>query len=268
MKIAAFGSTYAGAYVFPTYKAADDLTTERPSSLQRVGSTSGAFDFLGSTANPIMPLTVRKSFEIVASTYAGVETALNTARASLLAADESKLWALMRDGSKRWTYAKVTAFSAPESVGTRQTIPVSVEFACREGLWYGETANTQAIVGTTVYTVTNAGNATAPLKITAAISSVNMTSVRFDVDYGSIAPLYRVTYGGTVVPGTSLVIDSGAYSVTNNGAADYANLTVASTAGDYWLALKPGSSDLHISAITHPAGTRTVTAEWYDTWVM
>lgn len=262
MKIAAFGSTYAGAYVFPTYKAADDLTTERPSSLQRVGSTSGAFDFLGSTANPIMPITVRKSFEIVASTYAGVETALDTARASLLAANESKLWALMRDGSKRWAWAKVTEFAAPESVGTRQTIPVSVGFECREGIWYAESVSTQIVNGSSTVTLANAGNIVTPVKVVISESGGDCVSPYVENTTNSSKWLW----GDTLHTGESITVDAAEYSILKGTTDDYATLTITNQFA-FWLYLNPGNNSVKFDNTSY-TGTLTHTATWYSAWVM
>ena len=262
MKIAAFGSTYAGAYVFPTYKAADDLTTERPSSLQRVGSTSGAFDFLGTTANPIMPLTIRKSFEIVASTYAGVETALDTARSSLLAANESKLWALMRDGSKRWTYAKVTEFSAPESVGTRQTIPVSVGFECREAIWYAESESTTTKTGIGTATLANAGNMITPVKIVLTSPSTSITAPFVHNQTNAS----KWTHADMTL-GAVLTVDAAAYSALLGSADAYANLTIVDPF-TFWLYLSPGNNTVDFNCSSFSGTNPVYVATWYSAWVM
>ena len=264
MKIAAFGSTYAGGYTFPTYKAFDAFPAERPANIQRVGGSSGAYDFNGETANPIAPLLVRKSFEITASTYAGVETALNTARASLLAANENKLWALMRDGSKRWAYAKVVSFDAPETPATRMTIPVSVEFVLREGIWYSETAHTDTTLDETnsvgAHSFTNSGNIATPVKITVAVSGTPMSA------FSATASGNGWSYAGTIAAGDSLVVDSAAYSVTNGGAEAFTGLTPVNYA-NFFLRFEPGSNSITI-AKSQIGGAHDVTIEWYDAWVM
>lgn len=262
MKIAVFGTTYAGGYAFPTYRASDDMTTERPSIVTRVGGASGAYDFIGTTANPIAPVIVRKNFSIAASTYAGVETALETARSSLLAAAENKLWALMRDNTKRWTWAKVTAFSAPENVGTRLTIPVSVEFMCRDGVWYNETQHTQNIATATSTVIANAGNTKAALRVdTGGDASVSTLSTTNSTN-GSGWSFDATSFGIFGVD-----VDPAAYSAMQYlGSTDYYQYLTPSVPGDLWLYLSPGNNTI-VTANT--GGTANGwNLYWYDTWVM
>jgi|GEM_PF-1338515 len=69
------------------------------------------------------------------------------------------------------------------------------------------------------------------------------------------------TYAGTIAVGQSLVIDTGAMSVTNTGVGDYANFTPPATQAE-WLVLQPGNNDV---VVTRTGGANaTILFEFSD----
>lgn len=137
MRIVRFGAVYASAYVLPTASEVDAWSIERPAVYARVSGLPGAFDFYGDNKFPISAFTIRKSALVTAATYAAVETAISALKAATIAVDESKLWALMRDGTTtHWAWAKCISLRISDQKEQIYFIPVEIEFFCREGVWH------------------------------------------------------------------------------------------------------------------------------------
>lgn len=192
--------------------------------------------------------------------WADLGTALDALRTATIARGESKLWALMRDGTYRWTWAKCTQFKAPERVGQINHAPVALKFQTRTGLWYGETLHQVTASGGPLTEMTNLGNYIAP--VTVRLTGVGTPCTGFNLRNGD--GVNGITFAGTIAVGQTCVVDSGAYSIKNNGVGAFANLT---TVGDwYWLYLNPGDDGLYKWSTS--GGTPTIVYEYYDTWVM
>jgi hypothetical protein len=197
-------------------------------------------------------------------TYAAIETELTYLQQKTIGAGESKLWAALRDGTThRWAWAKCNRLRAPEDYNTKFHLPVELEFLCREGLWYGETQGTSGTLTqatSSPYVLTNNGTlpATCVLTITpggGAFASVTVTNTTNGDTY---------TYTGAVASGKALVVNSGAWSITNDGAAAYAGMVYGATQSN-WLRLNPGANSFTISK-TGTATSWAATLTWYDTY--
>lgn len=258
-----FGDTYAGAYVLPPGNAEDDWTSERPPVTARIGHMNGAYDFWAGQNYPPAPLTVRRKMLVMAASWAGVETALDNLLTATILAGESKLWALHNDGAtKFWTTAKCTGLAIEESATDPETgVPVSLEFFCRESVWYGGTH--EAIWSVTgAKTVTNAGAQRAQAKFTLYNAPSAMTLTEVTVTNDTTGDTW--TFSGDVLADTYLIVDSAARSCTNAGASAYADLALGPRQID-WLRLAPGANTITIS-ITPNTGTFQFGLEWTDTY--
>jgi len=192
--------------------------------------------------------------------WADLGTALDALRTATIARGETKLWALMRDGTYRWTWAKCVQIKAPERVGQINHAPVSLKFVARTGLWYGETLHQVTASGGPLTAMTNAGNYIAP--VTVRLTGVGTPCTGFNLRNGD--GVNGITFAGTIAVGQTCVVDSLAYSIKNNGVGAFSNLT---TVGDwYWLYLNPGNDGLYKWSTS--GGTPTIVYEYYDTWVM
>ena len=260
MIIARFGDTWAGAYVLPNSMMADDFSADRPAITSRVGGQDGEFDYIGTDANPIAPVRVRKSAIVSATTWAGVETALAAMRAALVG-NESKLWGEVRDGSRRWAWAKCIGFKASDRFGQILHCPIDIEFLLTEGLWYSEAANTTTKTTAAAHVMANAGNVPAAVKVTVVPAVAAMTA------FAAAATGQGWSWAGTLNTAKSLIVDSAAYSATNDGAEAFSALTITRPSA-LWLHLLPGNNTITISKAQCGGGTFAATFEWYDTWIM
>lgn len=260
MIIARFGPTWASAMALPNGMMLDDHGTDRPAISARVGGLDGEFDFMGDDANPIAPVRLKKTAIVTATTWAGVETALATLRASLVGS-ESYLWGECRDGSRRWAYAKCVSFSDADKVGQILHCPVEIEFLLPEGIWYSETQHT-ANNSEGAHSLSNAGNIPAPLFVWTSGGAALTSTTIANATNGSGWTINLASIGIY-----SIDVDPASYSaVTHGGATDYFDVLTPAQPGKLWLTLDPGANSLTSSSA---GGTSTGWEfRWYDTWVM
>jgi len=288
MRIARFGDTYAAAYTFGAALMDDNWQSDRPPVAQAVSGASGAFDYYGSNNYPIMPVTANKKFAITGTSSADLEDSLITLRAATIATDRSKLWWLDRDDStKYWSWAKCTRLRAVDTYKEkgRWVKLVDIDFYMPEGIWYGETQNTEndsisiggAYTGDATIAVTNSGNISALVYITLQPANVGMIQAAARVKTGATA-VSQWNFTGGVSDGTYLVVDARTYICTNASADAYSGLAVGDAtlidATDVdqvaWLWIPTGSYDLYIKVEGDTGGSTesvTYTIYWWHTYV-
>lgn len=235
------------------------------------------FDPLGSTRAPAIPTTITKSGEIIGSTRDEVYAAFAVLRS--LRGKRRRLERVQftgddgEDRAREWTWAR--CMSVNRGVGRTYAmqfyLPVTLEFQQLSPAWYGryrsasgwvlddgyylddgymldDPGNSFAVTAGTPLEVelTNGGNENVnDAIITLIAGDIALTGVRI------IGTNTNIYYGGTVQPNTSLVIDCGAFSVKNDGAADYDNFTLdPSHRSRYWLYLEPGTNDVTVQTTT------------------
>lgn len=198
------------------------------------------------------------------SNYASLDNIIDILRLMTIAHDETKLWAQMRDGTFVWTYAKCVSFSASEKQDTRMELPVSLEFFCRTGLWYGETARTITSGGGGASAV-NAGNFPATVYIDVTVGASNMTVFSAQISSSN----YVSFTGGTIAANKHLIIDTEKSSAKNDGTGCYANISLGLGVPKYetWLYI-PASSTVTLSTGATGGGTYSAYYRWYDTYLL
>ena len=261
MIIAGFGATVGTMYTFPTSMMEDDHAATRPPIVQTLPMTGGVRDVRGNARNPRAAQLIGKSFIVAQYTdpWVTLGTALDALRAATIAIGKTKLWALMRDGTYRWTWAKCVYFRAPEKVGQIHHCPVSLKFKVADSVWYSEAAHTGALVAWS-NALTNAGNVATPVKVSLMAVTAACTAFEFRNSDG----VNRVSFAGSVVAGKVFVIDSLKRSAKNDGTAAYAGMTIVGSGA--WLSLPAGVSG--ITWQSSAGGAPTAAYEFYDAWVM
>lgn len=277
MRIARFGDTYAAGYTFSTTLMDDNWQSARPPIAQAVSGANGVFDYYGSNPYPIAPVLANKKFAITGTSHADLEDSLITLRAATIATDRSKLWWLDRDGStKYWAWAKCTRLRAVDTYKERgQWVKlVDIDFYMPEGVWYGETENSDSDTEPAAFgsrTVTNSGNYNALVKTTVTLGTtggsgngvINTTVGNHGWEYDSV---------GT----NPLIVDARTYTVTEGGVDGYSEFGLndgsAPWAADAptidhvaWLWLQPGSNTLKTYTVSGTGATFKF--EWWDTYV-
>ena len=280
MIIARFGDTWAGAYAFSQVRAEDDWEAERPAVVARVGGAGGEFDFYGNEGFPVAPLIVTKTFDLE-STYAGIETALNTLRAATIAAGRTKLWGELRDGSTRlWTWGKCVRLKSPEKAGGEYVNKrVELTFRCSEGLWYSESTVSALTYlfpgGGYNLPATNDGNFPALVRAAIVSPGNTITMAVTQMRNGGVTPECQWQFDAHVLSGNYLVVDAQLSQVTNNDVDAYDDLTVGTSAflssttpQVAWLWLPAGAHSFYVDSSVIGANYTEFRFTWYHTYLM
>lgn len=190
-----------------------------------------------------------------------VEVAIDEIHAATVSANESKLWALRRDGARRWAWAKCTSLKTADKVGNVYHLPASIEFLCCEGLWYAEsqsgTSITQAALS---YALTNVGNTYAGFELTITSSSGTLTAVTVtNTTNGD-----TFTWTGSAGTGQTLVVNTSEYTVKKAGVGAYSGISCGTNQVN-WLRLNPGLNTVTIAVTGSTAWSGSMA--WWDTYL-
>jgi len=252
-----FGDTYSTAYVLPLAMVEDDIARVRSPQVQQVANADGAFDFNGASAWPIAAGTVKKRAIVTAATWQAVDVTLDALHAATIAPGEQRLWAEMRDGSKRWAWAKCLSIHAPDKVGQPFHCPIELEFTLREGLWYAETAKTQTQAGAATIALVNSGDVRVPVSVSVTANATATTA------YAVGAPGRGWSFAGTLAGTKTLIVDAAAYISTNNALNCFSSLSITDRAA-FWFYLEPGSNSV---TITFTGGNPTAVLAWNEVYL-
>lgn len=194
--------------------------------------------------------------------YNYLDEALDELKLATVNAGESKLWALRRDASYLWAWAKLVRGKWPETYQTKLHIPVELEFFLREGLWYGETYHTSGNITTSSPPYeqdTNAGSLPANVLVTITPTTGTLTAVTLT----NVTNSDTFTWTGSLAATKVLTVDSGIWAVRADGVGAYSGLTYGSGQKTF-MQMEPGSNAFSISVTGATAWTATV--QWYDTY--
>lgn len=132
---------------------------------------------------------------------------------------------------------------------------VKLRFSMPDPFLYAvnKTRVNQSLSGTTTFTVTNGGTAIARPVITVTNNSSNITSLTIE----NLTTGQKISYVGTLVTGTDLVIDTDNLTVENNGTGDLANVT-----NEIGIILFPGGNEIKVTGIV----SGDIDVDWFERW--
>lgn len=254
-----------------------------PTLLQIAPTVGGAFfDAQGADqAGALLPFDMSYDCKIVASTAASLRATLDGLRAKR--GVRGKVWRRgYDDGALQWATARLLAVDYVDEIGLRHMQSLTLRWKVLSqwcggehgagwtlasgklldaGLYLNMASRFVLPSGLVAETVTSYGNAAVEdvtLTYTAGASSCTSLTIRC----GDC----ELIYTGTVAAGKSLVIDCGARSVTNDGSADYAHLTLgANHASAAWMRFAPGANAISIRRVGGGTGSVLLVA-FYDGW--
>lgn len=275
-----------GVTVIPLYEGVHDVSTP-PSSLPAITlSSGGQYDQWGSErANPA-PATLQVRGEILAD-----DASDKQAQTVLWRARRGERDRLVRrvEGTdvREWIWArlnKVTMQTTPDTVLIQ---PFALDFKLYSPVWYGRRRGGPWVLdsgvdldigyfldmddvtlltpgGLTTLTLPNAGNAiTANAIVTIAnpASGTAITNVVLTAGPDASTVKASWTFSGTIAVNTSLVIDTGAATVVNNGVNAYATFDTTAGVIDDWLYMHTGSTTMKITLTGGGSGANRATAK-------
>ena len=256
-----FTPTGESDYALPTRMPHSDVggLKRRDAS---VDTAAGNYDAFGAEQLTIArtPLTHRG---IIKATSAA---ALVTAKRAALkiAGKTGKLYRLWDGGTVReWVNARCLDVSAVRRIENVLHEELEFAFVALSPAWNGTVHDDDFTINASPknITVANAGDARVlNAQITVTAGSAAITAVTLAT--GSA----ELTYSGTIAISKALVIDCGALSVKNDGAAAYADFTwTGSHTTRWWFPLASGNNTVTVT-LTGGSTDSVVNFQYYDGW--
>jgi hypothetical protein len=248
----------------------------------------GALDAFGNRT--MQPGTIErvKSLRLVSA-----ETELTTRYMQLLSlrGRRDRLYRRTASGDIHWMYARLIEVTAQRTYeqtkyGTLQDL--SLRFVTQEAFWRGDLGGSWyfdsvesfdsglAFDSEREYPLTSS-----PTLMTVSVGTISdagraaVRAVRMEIHAGSAdmsavtiarAGGESVTFDGTIVANTSLVIDCGTMQVLNNGVDAYDNLSLLPTADmASWFSLQPGNNPIMLTFTGGGTG-RQIDFRYYEDW--
>lgn len=263
-----------GSVALPEYDFSNPATGSGPTASTATRTAGGGyFDALGSARAPLeLPYTLP-----FRGTLAEDTTAAFAARMKELRGMRGKVANLLReleDGTTQWCEAKCVRVPAEGAAGQALTQEVEIEFEIRSpwygalhgAAWYlgqsgiflgdghvlGHVESHELTASPTVITLTNAGEGQVrAVRITVFAGDGTMTALRLacgDCEWD---------FTETIAAVKSLIVDTGAWTVQNDGVDAWNGLQVTAnhTRGE-WLLLEPGANVVTVTFTSNASAVK------------
>jgi hypothetical protein len=270
-----------GSYIFPEYDPDDPLdTAPSPRALQELPG-GGAFDAVGTDTAPGRVRRLTKTFAVLEATATAQDTALDAIRA--LNGKRDLLWALMEDGTMRWTWAACEGVRYSKGKGQLAQVvqmafmlPNPGWYGLYRGVWHlngGEYLNAGLLLNQTplqlttnpqTVVLTNGGNravTAVKFRLTAAAANGALAGVWYQIiGYTDITFLHAIAVNEVVE------IDGGAKLVTLQNVDHYSAITFGVSQRSDWITLQPGANSVIINLSAPGANLPTFEALYCEKW--
>ena len=273
-----------GTLVLPGYDSNNDVGSGKFSGSLLDLPGGGVYDVLGDDRWKRRSTPISKDCALVTDTAADLRTQYNALRA--LCGKKARLWRLWDSGEGEWCWARMGEITAMRPGNQLYSLQMTLNFVMTSPFWYGlrygddewfftdppemlfgigfvfgDTAPTAWTSLLQTLVLPNGGNApvaNAVITITAGTAAISLLAIASgDCNF---------LYTGTVAIGQSLVIDTGAWSVKNNGAADYAHLTLPiGHRSDDLFRLAAGDNTVEIGRVGGGTGS-TIAFKYSEGW--
>jgi hypothetical protein len=219
----------------------------------------GQFDGLGSGVAPMPGDKLAYKSRLIGTSTSSLDGLYKAYR--LLRGTRAKLYRRNGDTTQHWCWARLIEVKATWDYEHIVHIDLNFEFQMLSPCWYSVTTHDYSsgvavaepddlttILAesgeTTTLHITQTGDIDQP----AAIFAVTATGYASMVTINNTTTGYSFTYSATINPGDTLVIDTGAMSVQNNGVDDYAHFTPPAN-HEEWMHIAPGANTLLITIV-------------------
>lgn len=172
-----------------------------------------------------------------------------------------------------WAWAKLNSVHAPVAAKnkSRKILHIVAEFEVPEGVFYfyEPTTGTLTEASTLTFTLTNRGNTPTHVRwvLTPIAASGDITG--FSVTNATSGTYFGWSDSGGLDAGKELVVDSGLWIVTNDGADAYLKTLVSgSTTRIGFCVLMPGSNSITVNVTQDGTDDWSLTYEYYDAYTL
>jgi len=263
----AFG-TASSKYTFPTLQASDEVVLTRPPIIQQTGGSAGAYDYFHYYQYPLAPAIYIKKFTLSATTYAGIEAALQALKLATIGdgtvLSPTELYATARGGTPDAysTRAKCISFKAPETYGHNYTtLPVELQFQLPQPWWFSLSSQTTNLTpGTPSAIINYSGTLATPVDVAVLTTGGAITAVTVS----NTTTGQSWTYSNSTGFAPILDVRASLYTaqIIGIGTTDcYADMTFNRLE---WLSLVPGNNTLTVSVTG--SSSWLATFSWYERW--
>jgi hypothetical protein len=274
-----------GVTPIPLYEAVQDMST-LPSSLPSTTMYGGSeYDHLGSERALALATGVSLRGEFLA-TDANDKTAQVLAWRARRGTRDRLVRTVDGTTAREWIWARLNRVVLSETPDTFLIVPFALDFKLYGNWWNGRRRGGGWLLdsgvaldsgysldmsdvtpltpnGLTTIVLPNAGNATvnnAIVTITNPAGGTAITNLVLTAGPDASTVKASWTFAGTIAVNTSLVIDTGAQTVKNNGVAAYANFTWTASVIDDWLEMYVPSTTMKITLTGGGSGGNAATA--------
>lgn len=240
----------------------------------------GVFDADGSTRSKQGKHSIGYKATFSEATETALQTVYDLWRAAV--GEKYDLIALLADGTYRRNLAALENMQADLVTENLCYFESTLTFACKRPEWWGENAHLIYFDDGHYFDSGLAFDGHAPYALSSSPTTISLTNggnrpvtnVRITVTAGDAAITaleitttnVELDYAGNIAATKSLVIDTGAMTVEDDGVSDYANFSLGSGHKlAEWLRLLPGSNSVVVTFTGGGTGA-TVHFEYYDAW--
>jgi len=218
----------------------------------------GQFDGLGSGVAPMPGDKLTRKGRLIGLSTSNLDGLYKTYR--LLRGTRAKLYRRNGDTTQHWCWARLIEVKAKWNYENIVHMDLDFEFQMLSPYWYSVTthnsaggvsptgpadlATVLAESGSTLVHCSHSGNIDQP----AVVFEITTTAFASMVVVNNTTTGYAFTYTNTINPGAVLAIDTGAMSVVNNGADDYASFTPPAN-HEEWMHMAPGDNVIVITIV-------------------
>ena len=276
-----------GTFNLEHYNQVDDISSGvTPTSYQSLPE-GGALDLFGSHQKHPGAVERMKSLRLRGSSVQEIEQAYFQLLS--LRGTRNRLYRRTATGDIHWSNARLVEVSAERSFEMtkyRTIQDLRLRFITQDAFWHGDFGGSwflddggyldsglafdsdqtyELVSSPTEITISigeDIGRApTRAIKLRFTAGSAAITSITIARTDGE-----SLTFGGTIMAGDELVIDTGTLQVTNDGVDAYNDLALSPTANlASWFALEPGDNDITITFSGGGTGS-TIDLSYYEAW--
>lgn len=273
-----------GTTLLPQARPTTDIGAAEAFSLLTPLPSGGAYDALGSGRSRGKPININHTAAVVGAGTTAVQTLLDGLKG--MVGKRDRLYRRLPDGSLEWITARLVTVAGQRKIDNINYLDLNLAWQSGEYYWHGLHHGPDWVLDAGYYLDAGlafdqaSGDVTIPLPASGSVTVNNggnypVRNAIITIYSGGVAitgltiilsGATSLTFAGTLASGKYLVIDTGKYSVLNDGVDNFTNLTrQAGHVIAEWLCLEPGNNTVALTR-TGGDGSSSITFTYDDGW--